>query len=72
MEMERLLRRDIISDKGSTFGRIENSIMSLNAEVEAMAEINSDDSDELAAKQREEELEAELAKLKDKMRSEKS
>ena len=43
--------------------------MSFSAEAEAMTEISTD---ELAAQQREEELDAELAKLKEKMKSEKS
>lgn len=70
-EVDRLLGRDIMADKRAVFERIEDRIMSLSAEAEALSEINSN-GDEMAAKQREEELEAELAKLKDKMRSEKS
>lgn len=68
-EVDRLLRRDVLADKMSEFGRIEDRIMSLSAEAEAMTEISTD---ELAAKQREEELDAELVKLKEKMKSEKS
>ena len=68
-EVDRLLGRDMMVDKRSVFGRMEDRIMSLSAEAEALSEINSD---KLISRQREEELEAELAKLKDKMRSEKS
>lgn len=64
MEVDRLLGRDAIADKESTLERMENRVMSLSAEVEALEEINDD---ELTARLREEELEAELAKLKDKM-----
>jgi phage shock protein A len=68
-EVDRLLGRDMMADKMSVFGRMEDRIMSLSAEAEALSQINGD---ELTARQREEELEAELAKLKDKMRNEKS
>ena len=68
-ELDRLLGRDIIADEKSEFDRIESKIMSLDAEAEALAEISNDES---AHRQREEELEAELAKLKQKMRGEDS
>lgn len=68
-EVDRLLRRDMIADERSVFRRMEDRIVSLSAEAEALSEISTD---ELTARQREEELEAELEKLKDKMRSEKS
>ena len=67
--VNQLLERDIIAGKSSEFERIENKIMSFSTEAEMLAEFSSD---ELAAKQREEELEAELAKLKEKLRSENS
>jgi len=70
-EVDRLLGAGMMADKRSVFERMEDRIMSLSAEAEALSEINSN-SDELTTKQREEELEAELAKLKDKMKSEKS
>ena len=69
MEIDRLLGRNVMADRESELGRLENKIMSLGAEVEALGEISGD---ELTARLREEELDAELAKLKDKMRSEKS
>ena len=69
MEIDRLLGRNVMADRESELGRLENKIMSLGAEVEALGEISGD---ELTARLREEELEAELVKLKDKMRSEKS
>jgi len=69
VEADRLLKSDILADKRSAFDRIEDRIMSLNAEAEALSESSNDG---LVAKQREEELEAELAKLKSKMKNEKS
>ena len=68
-EVDRLLGQDIIADKKAVFDRIENKIMSLSAEAEALADTSND---EIASRQREEELEAELAKLKEKLRSEDS
>jgi len=68
-ELDRLLGRDIIADEKSEFDRIESKIMSLDAEAEVLAEISSDES---SHRQREEELEAELARLKQKMRGEDS
>lgn len=70
-EVERLLGQDVMADRSLVFRRMEDRVMSLSAEAEALSEINSN-SDELTARQREEELEAELAKLKDKMRGGKS
>ncbi len=49
--------------------RMEDKVISLSAEVEVMEEFSGD---KLAARLREEELETELAKLKDRMKSEKS
>ncbi len=69
MDVDRLLGRGAMADKESTLERMEDRVISLSAEVEAMEEMNGD---ELAARLRAEELEAELAKLKDKMKSEKS
>ena len=69
VEMDRLLGQDVVDGKMSVFDRMEDRVTSLSAEAEALAEISND---ELTAKQREEELEAELAKLKEKMKSEKS
>ena len=68
MEVDRLLGRDAMADKESAFKRMEDRVISLSAEVEAIGEISGD---ELTARLRAEELEAELAKLKDKMKSEK-
>ncbi len=65
IEADRLLSGDAMADKRSTFARMEDKITSLTAEAEAMAEICGDDID---VRLREEELEAELAKLKDKMK----
>lgn len=67
-EIDRLLGRDMMADKDLVFRRMEEKIASLDAEAEALGEISS--SDELDTRQREEELEAELAKLKQKMKSE--
>lgn len=66
-KLDQLLGQDIIADKKAVFDRIENKIMSFSAEAEALADTSSD---EIISKQREEELEAELAKLKEKLRSE--
>ena len=66
-EVDRLLSFDIMADKESVFGRMEKRIASMDAEVEALAEIKGDEPDTC---QREEELEAELAKLKEKVKSE--
>lgn len=68
-ELDRIMGHDIIADKKLAFDRIENRIMSLDAEAKALAEISDGD---LTSRQREEELEAELAKLKGKLRSEDS
>lgn len=68
-KLDQLLRQDIIADKKAVFDRIENKIMSLSAEAEALADTSND---EIASRQREEELEAELAKLKENLRSEDS
>jgi phage shock protein A len=67
LEAQRLLGRDMMADKESVFGRVEDRIASLTAEAESLAEISGD---ELIVRQREEDLEAELAELKEKMRSE--
>jgi phage shock protein A len=58
-----------MADKRSVFGRMEERITSLSAEAEALAEVSND---ELTVSQREEDLEAELARLKEKMRGEDS
>jgi phage shock protein A len=65
--VDRLLDFDIMADKESVFGRMEKRIASMDAEAEALAEIKDDEPDTC---QREEELEAELAKLKEKVKSE--
>ena len=67
MEFGRLLGRNAMADGESELERLEGKIVSLDAEVEALSEISDD---ELTVRFREEELEVELAKLKDKMRSE--
>jgi phage shock protein A len=66
-KLDQLLGQDIIADKKAVFDRIENKIMSLSADAEALADTSND---EIVSKQREEELEAELVKLKEKLRSE--
>lgn len=68
-KLDQLLGQDIIADKKAVFDRIENKIISLSAEAEALTDTSND---EIASRQREEELEAELAKLKEKLRSEDS
>ena len=68
-EIDRLLERDMIADESAALERLEERVVSLSAEADALAEISSD---ELTVGRREEELEAELAKLKEKMRSEES
>ena len=68
-EIDQLLGRNLVAESDSTFRRMEDRIIALDAEVEAMAEVSGD---ELTTKQREDELEAELAKLKSKLKSEKS
>ena len=68
-KLDQLLGQDIIADKKAVFDRIENRIISLSAEAEALTDTSND---EIASRQREEELEAELAKLKEKLRSEDS
>lgn len=68
-KLDQLLGQDIIADKKAELDRIENKIMSLSAEAEALADTSND---EIVSRQREEELEAELAKLKEKLRSEDS
>jgi len=67
IEVNRLLGQNLMADKVAKLERLEDKIMSFSAEVEAMAEVNED---ELTTRLREEELEAELAKLKGKMKSE--
>ncbi len=67
-EIDRLLGRHLMADGASALERLEDKIISLDAEVEVLGDMSDD---ELTARLREEELEAELAKLKDKMRSEK-
>ena len=69
LEVDRLLGQNRMANGQSTLKRMEDKVMSLSAEVEAMEEINGDDLD---ARLREEELEAELAKLKDRIKSEES
>ncbi len=69
IEVDRLLGRGAMADKESTLARMEDRVMSLSAEAEAMEEMNGD---ELTARLRAEELEDELAKLKDRMKSEAS
>ncbi len=66
-KLDQLLRQNIIADGKAVFDRIESKITSFSAEVGALAD-NSND--EIASKQREEELEAELAKLKEKLKGE--
>ena len=66
-KLDQLLGQDIIADKKAVFDRIENKIMSLSADAEALADTSND---EIVSRQREEELEAELVKLKEKLRSE--
>jgi phage shock protein A len=68
-KLDQLLGQDIIADKKAVFDRIENKIMSLSAEAEALADTSND---EIVSRQREEELEAELAKLKEKLKSDDS
>jgi phage shock protein A len=68
-KLDQLLGQDIIADKKAVFDRIENKIISLSAEAEALTDTSND---EIASRQREEELEAELAKLKEKLKSEDS
>jgi len=67
LEVKRLLGRNVIAEKELTMDRMENKIMSFSEEVEAMGESRDD---ELIARLREEELETELEKLKNKMKSE--
>lgn len=67
LEVKRLLGRNVIAEKELTMDRIENKIMSFSEEVEAMGESRDD---ELIARLREGELETELEKLKNKMKSE--
>jgi phage shock protein A len=64
-----IIGRDVIAKQKATFSRMEDRIISFNAEVEALSDSSTDD---LTVKQREEELDAELAKLKEKMRGEDS
>ena len=66
-KVDQLLVSDAIESQMSVFGRMEERVMSLSAEAEALAEMNSDEN---ATDHREEELEAELLKLKEKMRNE--
>jgi len=66
-KLDQLLGQDIIADKKAVFDRIESKIMSLSAEAEASTDTSND---EIVSRQREEELEAELVKLKEKLRSE--
>jgi phage shock protein A len=68
-KLGQLLGQDIIADKKAVFDRIESKIISLSAEAEALTDTSND---EIASRQREEELEAELAKLKEKLKSEDS
>ena len=67
MEIDLLMERNAMADGESELERLEGKIVSLDAEVDALSEISDD---ELTVRFREEELEVELAKLKDKMRSE--
>ena len=68
-KLDQLLGQDIIADKKAVFDRIENKIMSLSADAEALADTSND---EIVSRQREEELEAELVKLKEKQLFQKS
>ncbi len=68
IEVDRLLGRDTIAGKRATLERMEDKVISFSAEVEVMEEFSGD---KLAARLREEELETELAKLKDRINSEK-
>ncbi len=67
--VKQLLGRGIMADKESVFRRMEDKITHLSAEAEAFAEVNSDG---LVDNRREAELDAELAKLKARMRNEHS
>jgi phage shock protein A len=68
--IQQLLGQDIVASKSSVFKRMEDRITHLSAEAEALAEINSNGS--VYDGQREAELDAELAKLKARMKNEKS
>lgn len=68
MEMARILERDAMADKDLELDRLADRIISLDAEMELMEDLGGD---ELDARLQEEELKEELAKLKDKMESEK-
>ena len=68
--VRQLLGQDIMTSKDSTFRRIEDRITNLSVEAETLAEINSNGS--IRDNQREAELDAELAKLKARMRNGKS
>lgn len=64
--VRQLLGQDIVASKDSTFRRIEDRITRVSAEAEALSEINSNGS--IRDNQREAELDAELAKLKARMK----
>lgn len=68
--VRQLLGQDIVASKDSTFRRIEDRITRVSAEAEALSEINSNGS--IRDNQREAELDAELAKLKARMKNGKS
>ncbi len=62
--LDRILNQGL-SDKMTIFKKIESKIMSFGAEIEALEELNSNDT---TSRQREVELEAELVKLKEKLK----
>jgi len=68
--VRQLLGQDIMTSKDSTFRRIEDRITRISVEAEALSEINSNGS--IRDNQREAELDAELVKLKARMKNGKS
>jgi len=68
--VRQLLGQDIIASKDSTFRRIEDRVTRISVEAEALSEINSNGS--IRDNQREAELDAELVKLKARMKNGKS
>ena len=63
-EIEQFLGGAALAEQNDRLARIERKIMSMDAQAEALAEMSSDDPD---SRLREEELDAELAKLKEKV-----
>ncbi|MBD3181535.1 hypothetical protein GF312_04530 [Candidatus Poribacteria bacterium] len=68
--MNSLLQKKPISQQMETFARLKKKIMNLDAESEALAKMNSEN--QVLSKRKDEELENELAKLKEKMKVENS